>query len=73
MIATLFYNPLPMSFSTQFWLLIPLCLAVAAVYKAVRVKDPRTLPREVAALMAYMLGGLGALCVLVWLVAEYWP
>jgi len=73
MTATLFYNPLPLSFETQLWLLLPLCLGVAIVYKAVRTHDLRRLPREVGFLMGYMVAGLIVLCVLVWLVVRYWP
>lgn len=73
MIATLFYHPLPLSFSTYLWLLVPLCAAVAIVYKAVRVRDVRTLPREVGVLIVYMVAGLAILCALLWLISEYWP
>ena len=71
---TLFTNPITLSSDSQLWLLAPLCLGVAVIYKAVRVEDLRRLPLQVAGLLAvYMVGGLIALGVLLWLLHEYWP
>ena len=70
---TLFHNPITLSFDGELWLLLPLLAGVAIVYKAIRVKYLRDLPREILILMGYMVGGLAVLCVGLWLVHEYWP
>lgn len=70
---TIFYNPVPLSFYGQLWLLVPLCAGVAIIYKTVRVNDLRRLWREVLLLTAYMVGGLIALCAGLWLIQDYWP
>lgn len=69
----LFYNPITLGFYGELWLLLPLCAAVAIVYKTVRTHHPRHLPREILALMAYMVVGLVVLCTGLWLIQEYWP
>lgn len=61
MIATLFYNPLHISHGVVLWLIIPLCLSVAVIYKTVRTDNLRRLPMEILVLMGYMTGGLVAL------------
>lgn len=50
------------------WLILPLCLAVAIVYKTVRINDIRELPRQIATLMIYMVGGLVLLGAGLWLI-----
>jgi hypothetical protein len=52
------------------WMLIPLCVSVAVVYKTCRVEHPRELPRELVILVAYMLGGLTVLGVGLWLIQK---
>jgi len=58
---TWFYNPLTLPSWALLVMLLPLCLAVAIVYKAVRVVDVRRLGLEVLALFLYMLAGLAVL------------
>ena len=70
---TLFVHPVRLSFTSLLWLLPPLCLFVAIIYKTVRMHRLRRLPMEVVALVIYMLGGLVALGLALWLVHEYWP
>ena len=71
---TPFYNPMPMSSATVLWLVLPLCASVALVYKTVRTRDLRRLPREVLGLlMLYMVPGLVLLGVGLWLLMRYWP
>ena len=65
---TLFQNPMLIPEWLVLWLILPLCLAVAVVYKTVRINDIRKLPRQIAALMAYMVGGLVLLGAALWLV-----
>ncbi|MCD6304553.1 MAG: hypothetical protein J7M21_06290 [Planctomycetes bacterium] len=72
-IAAIFTSPMNLSFEAELWLLLPLLAAVGLVYKTIRIDDLRRLPREVAFLMGYMIVGLLALCVWLWLIQEYWP
>ena len=69
----LFVNPVTITFHTELWLLLPLCAAVAVVYKTIRCEELGRLPRDLAALMAYMAAGLVGLCASLWLIHEYWP
>lgn len=68
---TLFVNPIVIPQTWELWLLLPLCLSVAVVYKTVRTTDLRKLPREVAGLMVYMVGGLVLLGTVLWLVMKF--
>ncbi len=67
-IATLFVNPIVISSHTALWLLLPLCLSVAAVYKTVRIGDIGRLGIQVATLFGYMVGGLVLLGGVLWLI-----
>jgi hypothetical protein len=68
-----FVEPLQISATAIFWLLLPLLLAVAIVYKAVRSQDLHRIGIEIAGLMLYMVAGLTALGAGLWLVHTYWP
>ena len=70
---TLFFNPMPLHSTSLLWLALPLCLAVAIIYKAIRVRNVRRLPREVALLVVYMGAGLTAFCLALWAIEQYWP
>ncbi len=51
----------PMPIWDQWWLLIfPLCLAVAIVYKAVRVPSLKELPRQAAGLFIVIILSMAA-------------
>lgn len=64
---TLFHNPMPLQADGwTLWLLLPLCLSVAIIYKAVRIQNLRRFPWEVLALMGYMIVGLIGLGVVLW-------
>ncbi len=64
---TLFYNPMQLpSGGWSLWLLIPLCLTIAVVYKTVRTENLRKLPLEIVSALGYMLAGLTALGVGLW-------
>lgn len=65
-LATLFFHPILLPWRHCLWYMIPLCLVVAVVYKAVRVKHLSQLPKESGILMAYLLFGLSALGVGLW-------
>ena len=64
---TLFYNPVQLpSSGWSLWLIVPLCLIVAVVYKTVRTETLRKLPLEILSALCYMLAGLTALGVGLW-------
>ena len=70
---TIFQNPAPLHAGTVLWLVIPLCAAVAVVYKTLRTKDVRRLPWEAGGLLLYIAAGLVALGAGLWLLVQYWP
>lgn len=65
-LATLFVNPIPIDPATSIFWLIPLCIAVAAVYRTIRTQDVRKLPREIITLSVCLIGGLAALMAILW-------
>lgn len=65
---TLFVHPVLLPQSWSMWMILPLCLAVATVYKTIRTHHERHLPRQIFFLMLYMVGGLAALGGLLWLI-----
>ncbi|MFP4355161.1 MAG: hypothetical protein ACLFUJ_08535 [Phycisphaerae bacterium] len=73
MLAKLFYYPITLPYYGQIWMLLPLLVAVAVVYKAARSRHIRDVPKETAITLAYMFVGLLALSVVLWLLTEYWP
>lgn len=73
MIATLFYNPITISFELELWLLLPLCAAVGLVYKTIRVDHISHLLKSFLVLLLSMALGLIALCTLLWAIDTYWP
>lgn len=69
----LFYKPMVLSADSQLWPLLPLCAAVAIVYKTVRTEDLKRLGLQILLLITYMIGGLVALGLGLWLLHTYWP
>jgi hypothetical protein len=69
----IFTNPLTLSVNSGLMFLLPLCAAVAIIYKTIRVDDLRYLAREIVSLVAYMVAGLVVLCIGLWLIHTYWP
>jgi len=70
----LFYNQVLLrSDWSMLLVMLPLCLAVAIVYKTVRTSSLRRLPVEVLVLTAYMTVGLASLGVVLYLMQAYWP
>ncbi|MBN1555780.1 MAG: hypothetical protein JXA11_13630 [Phycisphaerae bacterium] len=67
---SLFINPIVVPQAAVLWLILPLCLSVAMVYKTVRVAELHQLPRQVIVLIAYMTGGLAVLGAALWLVQK---
>ena len=69
----LFVNPMPLHSDMVLWLLLPLCVSVAVVYKTVRTQDIRRLWHEILFLVIYMVAGLSALGLALWVIHTYWP
>lgn len=65
-----FLDPLPLH-GHWMWLLLPLVVAMAIVYKAIRVDDLSHLPRQVAVLVGQILIVLAALAAVLWLITEW--
>ena len=57
---TPFFDPLPIWAKPWFWplLLLPLCLAVAVVYKCVRCREMSSVPREATGLFITIVLGM---------------
>lgn len=72
MMATLFYHPMEMSTWSLVVLLPPLCLAIALVYKTVRVQSLRTLWWQALKSFLQIMFGLALLGAALWLIVEYW-
>ncbi len=53
------------------WLVIPLCIVLAVVYKTIRVRHLRQLPLQILGLWAYIFVGLATLAAALWLLLEY--
>ncbi len=69
----LFYNPMTLPHDSLIWLMLPLCLGVAVVYKTVRTENLRRLIWQVMGLMCLIVGGLTALGTALWLIQNFWP
>jgi hypothetical protein len=70
-LCALFYNPITLPMDKVLWLLLPLCASVALTYKTLRAKSLRRLPLQAVGLYAYMIVGLVALAVVLWLIRNY--
>lgn len=68
MLATLFHNPIVLSQDHLPWMMLPLCLSVAIVYKTIRVQHLRQLPFRILYLFALIAGGLVLLGAGLWAV-----
>lgn len=69
-LATLFVNPISIPSWLCLWLIVPLCVAVAVVYKTVRVRHLSQLPLQILMLLIYMFVGLTALGAGLWAMWE---
>jgi len=70
---TPFVEPIVIRADAVLWLVLPLILSVAVIYKTIRARDLRRLPIQVLGAVVYMVVGLSALCALLWLIGTYWP
>ena len=66
----IFVNPVQMGIN-HIWLVLPLCMVLAVVYKTIRVRRLRQLPLQILGLWAYIFAGLVVLAVAFWLLMEY--
>ena len=73
MTATLFINPIAIPFKSQLWLLLPLCVAVATIYKTIRTDNIRRLHIEILVLVVHIIAGLVVLGAGLWAIDTYWP
>jgi hypothetical protein len=64
-----FIDPLTID-AGWFWLLVPLALCISVGYKAVRVHDIRTLPRQALAMTIQLILGIIAIGALGYIVIE---
>jgi len=67
----IFYNPVSLTAASSLWLVLPLCLSVAAVYKTVRTESLRRLPLEIAECFGLMVLGIIVLCTGLWLIQHF--
>ncbi len=64
----LLMDPLPYVWDYWQWLLLPLCAAVAVVYKSIKCRSMKQVPREAAVIAVWILAGLGAAAAILWTV-----
>ncbi len=54
-----FVHPAPL-WNVWYWLLLPLCAAISIVYKSVKCRHMRQVPREAAIIFFWILAGMAA-------------
>jgi hypothetical protein len=54
-----FLDPLPV-WNHWLWLILPLCIAVAVVYKSMKCRTIKQVPLEAGAVVLWILGGFAA-------------
>jgi hypothetical protein len=59
-----FLDPLPYSWDFWPWLLLPLVVGVAVVYKSIKCRTMKQVPREAAGITVWILAGLAAAAVI---------
>jgi len=59
-----FLDPLPYSWDFWPWLLLPLVVGVAVVYKSIKCRTMKQVPREAAGITLWILAGLAAAAVI---------
>jgi hypothetical protein len=59
-----FYGPIPLWSNAGWpWLLLPLVIGVSVVYKSIRVREMRDLPRAAASVAIWIIVGMAAAAV----------
>jgi hypothetical protein len=67
-----FLQPLPVWNDWQWpWLLVPLCVGVAVVYKSIKCRYVRQIPREATVLSVWILLGMASAAVVLAAVVKY--
>ena len=67
-----FLQPLPVWHDWQWpWLLVPLCVGVAVVYKSIKCRYVRQIPREAAVLTVWILLGMASAAVVLAAIVKY--
>jgi len=69
-LAAVFRHPMVLT-SRTLWMIVPLCVGVAIVYKTIRTQDLKHLPLEILILCGYILVGVGALMFAGWAFTRY--
>jgi hypothetical protein len=69
--AAIFFHPLTLPCDSLLWLMLPLVVSVAIVYKTLRTSNLRRLPWAILGLVGYVAGGALALAVGLWAVQAY--
>ena len=70
-LGLIFYNPITLPCDSLLWLMLPLVVSVAIVYKTVRTHNLRRLPLEILGLVGYVAAGVVALAVGLWAIQAY--
>ena len=65
-----FYDPLPV-WDYWIWLLIPLCLGVSIVYKAIRIERLADVPKQALIITLWILGGMAAAAVALVIIVQF--
>ncbi len=66
LLATFMIDPIALSGGLKALMCLPLCAAIAVVYKATRVNDIKTLPKEAANLWFTIIVGMYAIGFGIW-------
>ncbi len=69
-LSTLFLNPTQIPHG-NLWVIVPLSIAVAAAYKAIRVEHVKQLPREIFLLTLYILAGVVGVMLAGWAIITW--
>ena len=67
-VASIFTTPMLTSSSLAMWLVIPLCISVATIYRTLRTDDVRKLPKQITILSVKIIGAFAALCAIMLLI-----
>ncbi|MCG3132612.1 MAG: hypothetical protein FLDDKLPJ_03475 [Phycisphaerae bacterium] len=68
LLAGLFTQAIPVSGAGRILLLLPLCLSIAIVYKAIRCPEPRQIPAAVLPLWITIVVAMYVIGALLWTV-----
>lgn len=68
LLAALFVDAIPVSGHGRIGLILPLCLAIAVVYKTLRMEDLRKMPMSVLPLWITIVAGMYLTGVALWAV-----